>query len=73
MRTYKCGDTEQLAGVVHSVLLEDLGGNGHSRVHGVGDDAEGSLRAVLGAGLASGGESRNHKRVLLPYQQRLQV
>lgn len=33
------------------MLLEDLGADRHRRVDGVGDDADGSLGAVLGAGL----------------------
>ena len=42
------GDTEELLGVEDAGLGEDLGGNGHSAVDGVGDDEDEGLGAVLG-------------------------
>jgi hypothetical protein len=42
------GDTEQLLGVEDAGLGEDLGGNGHGAVDGVGDDEDEGLGAVLG-------------------------
>lgn len=41
------GDTEQLLWVENAGLLEDLGGDGDGRVHGVGDDKHVSLGGVL--------------------------
>jgi hypothetical protein len=42
------GDTEELLGVKHASALEDLGGNGDSRVDRVGDDQKEGLRGILG-------------------------
>lgn len=42
------GDTEELLGVEDAGLLEDLSGNGDGAVHGVGDDEDEGLGAVLG-------------------------
>jgi len=41
------GDTEELLGVELAGLLEDFGGNGDGAVHGVGDDEDKGLGAVL--------------------------
>ena len=45
------GDTEEALGVEDAGALEHLGGNGHRRVDGVGDDQHESLGAVLGNAL----------------------
>lgn len=47
----ECGDTEELLGVEHASALKDLGGNGDSRVDGVGDDQEEGLGGILGGTL----------------------
>ena len=41
------GDTEELLGVENAGLLEDLGGDGNGRVHGVGNDEDVGLGGVL--------------------------
>lgn len=41
------GDTEELLCVELAGLLEDLSGNGNGAVHGIGDDEDKGLRAVL--------------------------
>ena len=45
------GDTEQLSGVVYTVLLQGLGEDGHGGVNRVTDDQEHSIRAGLGTSL----------------------
>jgi hypothetical protein len=45
------GNTEQALGVEDASGLEDLGGNGDSRVDGVGDDQNESVGAELGDAL----------------------
>lgn len=45
------GDTEEPLGVKHASALEDLGGNGNSRVDGVGDDQKEGLGGILGGTL----------------------
>jgi hypothetical protein len=45
------GDTEEALGVVDTLGLEDLGGDGDGRVDGVGDDEDVGVGGVLSSGL----------------------
>ena len=54
------GDAEELLGVVHALLLENLRGDGHGGVDGVGDHVDHGFGAVRGARL---GEARDDARV----------
>ena len=47
----ECADAENLLWVVFAGLLENLGGNGDSAVHGVRDDGDDSIGTDFGSSL----------------------